>query len=256
MIVYFLEENAYYREAFFNNLIYFATYTSNWFVKLEERSIFYFSWSLATEEQYYLIWPFLVRLMSKFQLIAWCLLFTLLAYVFNYSSIESSNAYVNFVQIVLRSIAIPICFGSILGCLLNMPRSYAVLNSFLGYKASSSVFLLLLIASLSFFYHPIATPLIMALFVASCLMNSEHYLGRSLEMSPIVYVGKISYGIYLLHMLSLNLVDIPLRHFGFTGVTQDLLRFSLGLGVVCLAAHISYKFFEMPLIMWGRKKLN
>ncbi len=44
---------------FFRNLPFFATYTSNWFVPFDEseRIIFYFAWSLATEEQFYLTWP-------------------------------------------------------------------------------------------------------------------------------------------------------------------------------------------------------
>ncbi|MCX5745493.1 MAG: acyltransferase, partial [Proteobacteria bacterium] len=43
--------------AFFANLPYFATYTSNWMVSLDEpRVIFYFAWSLAVEEQFYLVW--------------------------------------------------------------------------------------------------------------------------------------------------------------------------------------------------------
>ena len=43
--------------AFFDNLIYFATCTSNLFVPLDGRVIFYFAWSVAAEEQFYLLWP-------------------------------------------------------------------------------------------------------------------------------------------------------------------------------------------------------
>src|SRR6202012_1705138 len=52
------------RAAFFASLPSYATYTSNWFVDrfAAERVIFAFCWSLATEEQFYLLWPSIQRL--------------------------------------------------------------------------------------------------------------------------------------------------------------------------------------------------
>src|SRR4051812_37823956 len=43
--------------AFLHHLPAFATYTSDWFVSLtDSENIFYFAWSLATQEQFYLLW--------------------------------------------------------------------------------------------------------------------------------------------------------------------------------------------------------
>jgi peptidoglycan/LPS O-acetylase OafA/YrhL len=54
LLVVFAEKGVEERAEFFANLPSFLTYTSNWFVTLEpdKRIIFYFAWSLATEEQF------------------------------------------------------------------------------------------------------------------------------------------------------------------------------------------------------------
>jgi len=48
---------------FFSNLPYYLTFTANYFVTWEEgkRTIFYFAWSLSAQEQFYTIWPVVVR---------------------------------------------------------------------------------------------------------------------------------------------------------------------------------------------------
>ena len=70
VLVLLLEHNAAGR-LFINNLPYYITYTSNWFVDLivnedgQRRVIFVFAWSLATEEQFYLFWPSIMKFFRR-----------------------------------------------------------------------------------------------------------------------------------------------------------------------------------------------
>src|ERR1019366_2756754 len=51
------------RDHFLHNLPFWATYTSNWFVDFAPGHpvVFAFAWSLATEEQFYAVWPWLAK---------------------------------------------------------------------------------------------------------------------------------------------------------------------------------------------------
>ena len=51
------------RAQFFENLPLFASYTGNWWVAygVSHAVVFGFAWSLATEEQFYVLWPLLLK---------------------------------------------------------------------------------------------------------------------------------------------------------------------------------------------------
>ena len=65
-LVYFFEKNPERANDFWNNIPYFLTYTSNFFVELKSYgTIFFFSWSLATEEQFYIFLKIIMMLFSN-----------------------------------------------------------------------------------------------------------------------------------------------------------------------------------------------
>jgi hypothetical protein len=62
LLVFLQERHSTAGAQFWHNLPFFMTYTSDWFVNADsDRVIFLFSWSLATEEQFYLFWPWIIR---------------------------------------------------------------------------------------------------------------------------------------------------------------------------------------------------
>ena len=76
----------------------------------------------------------------------------------------------------------------------------------------------------------------------------------NLEWEPLVYLGKVSYGLYIYHMLAdyplrlafakLHLVNTP-NDFLAAGYCIILVFFTI------LIAHISYRYFESPFLRLG-----
>lgn len=71
------------------------------------------------------------------------------------------------------------------------------------------------------------------------------------SMRPLRYIGRISYGVYLLHFAVIETLNrLPLKH--FLGGWADSWAFliPLRIGAVIFVAGISYRFFESPILRW------
>lgn len=95
-------------------------------------------------------------------------------------------------------------------------------------------------------------PLLLAVFLA--FAPSSRYVGQILDGSPLRYLARISFGIYIYHVLVLTLLE----HFVFgSGVPAASVLQSYGLlaatlGVTIAAAHLSWYRLEQPIIRWAR----
>lgn len=233
LIVYALERHSDVGRAFFNNLPYFATYTSNIFVPLDGRVIFYFSWSLAAEEQFYLLWPLiLTRLRSDRQAAL------LLIGVIVLCSIGHllHNRF-------LSAVPIAILGGALLAMALNQPSGFRRLYAVLARPWSTAVVVFLFGFSLATNqpYGFINAFLCVAL-VGCCVIREQHPLTGFLNLPTLVYMGSISYGMYLLHMLSKNLAVMGLRHLHLP--VDGLHVFILTLLISTVVAGLVFRYYE------------
>lgn len=76
----------------------------------------------------------------------------------------------------------------------------------------------------------------------------EHWMPR-----PLVYLGKISYGLYVFHEISLETAESFLRHLqDLTGdlnhVLYGLAHVAIGFAITIGLAWISYRYFESPFL--------
>lgn len=237
---------------FFHNLPAFATYTSNWFIDLTQGDTvtFYFAWSLATEEQFYLMWPPLLALTlaigsSKPRI--WPALAVLAILIAISQGVRLfADTSVLYWQI-LASPSLPILLGAAAAIIVNDRRGFDRASVILGRRWSAPIAALLLIAAIAVNTPPQLTQILMVVVVvATCLMERTP-LHLILRWRPLVFVGVISYGVYLLHMLCAN-VDRMIIHQQY-----GIALFVATLVTVVAAAWLSFRYFETPLLQLKRR---
>ncbi|HEX8520955.1 MAG TPA: acyltransferase [Tepidisphaeraceae bacterium] len=206
------EHNAEDRAEFFRRLPWYATYTSNWLIDglFIGRKIFHFAWSLATEEQFYLVWPWVVAFSRS-----WKTPLVVMSAAVVVDQVMEGMIYAGafpppypmWVRVV-SGIATPICLGCILAILIHIRRGFDWLHPILGNVWSVAGIVVLMVGTLFLPETLVPTLLLhvlMACLVVAVCLPGKKVLGKMLSNRVVRYVGMISYGMYLLHMIGMQL---------------------------------------------------
>ena len=248
ILVAVIEKHSAFGDQFWHNLPYFLTYTSNWFVTLgAARVIFYFAWSLATEEQFYLFWPWIVKASARPSVPVVAMLCLLALHYGGAFAAASGALYpTSLFTRILLNLSPPICLGAIAAVLMHRPTTFRWIERWIGWRLGATVGLAATLAALAFDETPsLVLYLAMTWLVIACTLRPDDQLLRPMLTNPLVkHVGVVSYGIYLMHMLCINVVR------RLVGAQEGPLVFVLALALSVAAASISYRFFEAPILRW------
>lgn len=218
-------------------------------------------WSLAIEEQFYVLWalalPFGLRMMSRRQ---WALVTLLLAAcsvawmaVLGARLSYPSQGDPSRLYFGTDTHGFPLLIGAVLGLVWQPSRAGPIRHAAL--RAAAVVVGLLALAGLlalfqrmgeeSRWLYPwgfLAASMLTALLIAVA-SHPGLSLGRCLDTGPMRWLGNRSYGIYIWHwpvfMLTRPGLDLP----GWHDQAVLALRLGLTLGIAAL----SYRFVEMPI---------
>ncbi|MDV3251381.1 acyltransferase [Devosia sp. BK] len=105
---------------------------------------------------------------------------------------------------------------------------------------------------------PYAFPIMpIAVGVALIALPSSVYLGRWLDIAPLRFIAKISFGIYVWHFLIMWLIEklVPgaFDTSGDTGWATWLQTSGIVIAVTFVVATLSFYLLEQPAVRWARK---
>ncbi len=205
-------------EAYKDNLKYYTdnqwwiwTYLQNWlyvFKLPEDTNLLLHLWSLGVEEQYYLVWPFIILLIRKSKLLL-VLSLTILVLIMGvryflwYKNIEGFHYFTLYTFTRIDGL----CIGSALALIRILKPNFIT-----QYTAPVVLF----VAALNFIFYFInkinnftfpyfaivgytTFAVIFAILVHEAASLNKNLITKILAIPPLRFLGKISYGFYIFH---------------------------------------------------------
>ncbi|MDP9042658.1 MAG: acyltransferase [Bacteroidota bacterium] len=215
-------------------------------------------WSLSVEEQYYAFWPVIVAFFKRYipVFVAVIIILCILAkiYIPTLSVHHNGKVYPLVTYSYLDRWFLPAVAPIMIGAVF----SYFEFNSEEKFRSLFSGKYVFLLSGLLLFFIPGFIPLAafdfayeiqllqmcgIVILLIWIFFNQGSLLTGFLELKPLAYTGKISYGLYVYHGLFIR-----------TG-RGDLFiqKYPLNVFLTVTVAVLSYEFYEKKILKWKRK---
>lgn len=250
---------------YIQNQAWFWSFLQNWLMIFNppKESALVHLWSMAVEEQFYLLWPLVILLVKRpkrLLLIIISLLLAVIAFRFwiwdiKIEKIEHGNLY-SFTRID----------GICVGCIIAIMKKIKP-----GYINKRIAIIILAIAGLNFLFYYFnressmpyfgligffTFSIVVGILVDEIINNENSIFSKIFRVSPLRFIGRISYGTYIFHLpvylafkpyveswTSTHIESVPASYFASAVLT--ILSFLIG--------YISYKYFEIHFLRLKQK---
>jgi len=227
-------------------------------------------WSLAVQEQFYFLWPLVVLAMPRRWFLPMMAAFIVFGLGFRIACIlENTTTLARWVTL----------FGCIDSFAVGALVAYLRQSQFLDkmWQSKTLLFAMPLAACACFFLGRALMTLpegnvwlaltesvdaiFLAWVLAASLTGMQPRYARVLSWSPLVYLGKISYGIYVYHVFIIVLVSPLLVPYGMSEDHNAFGRIVVLLALTLAVSSLSWHWLEQPFLAWkaalasGRKRV-
>jgi len=262
------------RMADLSALFYFSNWwqiaaSGNYFVATGAVSPLTHTWSLAVEEQFYLVWPLVVvavlHLGKKFdrgiELLLGVSLIGVIASATEMAVLYHPGANITRLYFGTDTHAQSILVGAVLACVLTLIQRRRGLDGMAPTVASTPAKVVLTMVGVAGFAGTLALTylltgtsatayrggfLLSALSAAAIVLGAVCVAGgpiaRLLSLRPLVWMGTVSYGAYLWHFPIF--IELDAGRTGTTGLSLLAIRF----GATFVLAGLSYYLIERPVM--------
>jgi peptidoglycan/LPS O-acetylase OafA/YrhL len=226
-------------------------------------------WSLAVQEQFYFLWPLVVLCLPQRWFLPMIAGFILFGLGFRIVCILSDSTTLT------RWVTLLGCIDSFaVGGLVAYLKEAKVLERM--WRSKRLLFAMPLIAGACFFLGRALMTLpennvwlaltesvdavFLAWLLAASLVGIKTRYTRFLSWSPLVYLGKISYGIYVYHVFIIIVVSPLLVPYGLSEDHNAFGRIAVLVGLTLVMSSLSWHWLEQPFLTWktalasGRKR--
>lgn len=220
------------------------------------------AWSIGVEEQFYLIWPFIV--LPFFKELRNISLFILIFIAIKVGLFAVSKAQLLEVETFTRVKDFFIstrmeCMGiGGAGAVIMYQKSKfsnILMNNKTALLLLLSLPLVLYFADFLFELHHIILSIIFLVIICNSTSNSKTFI--KLENPILYWLGNISYGLYLLHPISIGISLAILREVIIykpeVSIWYNIALYGLTFSITVIIAHFSYKYFEKRFLNLKRK---
>lgn len=235
-----------------------ALYSGNWWiVSGHNLGPLGHTWSLAVEEQFYLVWPLVMLLCLRFRharrlVVGVAALGVFAALATRFASCTSGGCVYRIYH-GTDTRADQLLIGCILAVAFTSGRLHRLRGTGLTVAGWASVAALAAVAVSSLtwtnrLYETVGmtgTAVLTAVIVTSVMVNGDGGLTRALSWTPLTRIGLVSYGLYLWQGLVLALLAdrYPQARYSVRG--------AFGLVIVAVITVVSYRYLERPMMRRG-----
>jgi peptidoglycan/LPS O-acetylase OafA/YrhL len=245
-----------------NAIVWHALFLTNFYVTFRNEwpGAASHLWSLSVQEQFYVLWPFVILVIPR-RVLPWAML-ALIGSALGFRFWASATNASDFLKwTMLPGVIDSFALGALIACWKASPDRLPLATGRLGYGVAAVALTCYVIARFMR-YAPFESPFFALtetfenVFLGWLMLRTIEgwpgLIGRFFENRLLVYIGKVSYGIYVFHVLVHVLVGPLLDEIGLRPhvFARALVLSAVSIGV----ATLSWRFLENPLTVWVRRR--